>query len=170
MQQGECLVSARAELRFPTHEVFDDPTSLIYGIGNAGRQDDGLGWAFIDRLEARQPLPRAEMRRTYQLNLEDADLISGFARVLFVDATKDPAIPSFALTRPQPKLDVSFISHAISVPSILETAKRCFRCIPEVYLLAIRGYEWELQVGLTQPAEHNLSSALRWMSACRKFL
>ena len=32
---------------------FDDPSSLIYGIGNVGRQDDGLGWAFIDRLEAR---------------------------------------------------------------------------------------------------------------------
>ena len=32
----------------------DDPSSLIYGIGNVGRQDDGLGWAFIDELEAQE--------------------------------------------------------------------------------------------------------------------
>jgi len=141
-------------------EFFDDPSSLIYGIGNCGRQDDGLGWAFIDRLEERRCAPRAELRRTYQLNLEDADLIQGVARVLFVDATKDPSVSSFALTRPEAKLDFSFTSHAISVSSILATAQQCFGYVPDVYLLAIRGYEWELQTGLTEPAERNLSDAL----------
>jgi hydrogenase maturation protease len=143
---------------------FDDPSSLIYGIGNVGRQDDGLGWAFIDQLEVRRCAPRADLRRTYQLNLEDADLIGRFARVLFVDATKDPAVSSFVLTRPDPKLDFSFTSHAISVPSILAAAN-CFGYVPEVYLLAIRGYEWELQMGLTEPAEHNLSDSLAFF--CR---
>jgi hydrogenase maturation protease len=159
-------VSACAELQPSLLECFDDSSSLIYGIGNVGRQDDGLGWAFIDQLEVRQPAPRAELRRTYQLNLEDADLISGFVRVLFVDATKDPAVSSFVLTRPEPKLDFSFSSHAISVPSILATAHRCFGYIPEVHLLAIRGYQWELQMGLTEPAEHNLSDSLAFF--CRQ--
>jgi hydrogenase maturation protease len=145
-------------------ELINDPSSLIYGIGNCGRQDDGLGWAFIDRLEARLRTSRAKLRRTYQLNLEDADLIQGFARVLFVDATKDPAVSSFALTRPEPRLDFSFTSHAISVPSILATARQCFGYVPEVYLLAIRGYEWEMQTGLTEPAERNLSDSLEFLS------
>ena len=144
-------------------EFFDDRSSLIYGIGNCGRQDDGLGWAFIDRLEAHRCASRANLRRTYQLNLEDADLIQGFARVLFVDATKDPAVSSFSLTRPEPKLDFSFTSHAISVPSILATAQQCFGYLPEVYLLAIRGYQWELQVGLTEPAEQNLCDSLKFV-------
>ncbi len=157
-------MSACAEPPFPTFEFFNEPSSLIYGIGNCGRQDDGLGWAFIDRLEARRPSPRAVLHRNYQLNLEDADLISGFARVLFVDATKDPAVSSFSLTRPEPKLDFSFISHAISVPSILAIAKQCFGYLPEVYLLAIRGYQWELQIGLTEPAEQNLCDSLKFVS------
>jgi hydrogenase maturation protease len=157
-------MSACAERRLRLLEFFDDPSSLIYGIGNCGRQDDGLGWAFIDRLEARQCALRAELRRTYQLNLEDADLIQGFARVLFVDATKDPAVSSFGLTRPEPELDFSFTSHAISVPSILATAQQCFGYVPEVYLLAIRGYEWEIQTGLTEPAERNLSDSLEFFS------
>ena len=150
-------MSACAEPHCVTLGLFDNPKSLIYGIGNAGRQDDGLGWAFIDRLEQIRPRPRARLRRTYQLSLEDADLISRYTRVLFVDATKDPAVESFSLSRPEPKLDFSFTSHAISVPSILATTQQCFEHVPDAYLLAIRGYEWELQQGLTSPAQHNLS-------------
>ena len=156
-------MSACAEPHRVTLGLFDNPTSLIYGIGNSGRQDDGLGWAFIDRLEQIRPLPRARLRRTYQLNLEDADLISRYTRVLFVDATKDPAVESFTLNRPEPKLDFSFTSHAISVPSILATTQQCFEHVPEAYLLAIRGYEWELQEGLTSPAQHNLSHSLEFL-------
>ena len=156
-------MSARAEPHRVPVELLDDPTSLIYGIGNSGRQDDGLGWAFIDRLEQIRPLPRAHLRRTYQLNLEDADLISRYTRVLFVDATKDPAVESFTVSRPEPKLDFSFTSHAISVPSILATTQQCFEHVPDAYLLAIRGYEWELQEGLTSPAQHNLSHSLEFL-------
>ena len=101
-------MSVRAEPHCVTIGLFDNPTSLIYGIGNDGRQDDGLGWAFIERLEQIRPRPHACLRRTYQLSLEDADLISRYSRVLFVDATKDPAVESFSLSRPQPKLDFSF--------------------------------------------------------------
>jgi hydrogenase maturation protease len=152
-------VSGCAEARL---DVFDDASALIYGIGNVGRQDDGLGWAFVDRLEERSP--RATLRRAYQLNLEDADLISGFARVLFVDATKDPGVASFAVTRPEPKLDFSFTSHAISVPAILATTQQCFGRLPEVYLLAIRGYEWQLQLGLTEAAQSNLGESLEFFT------
>jgi hydrogenase maturation protease len=145
-------------------EVVDSPDCLIYGIGNAGREDDGLGWAFIDRLEGWPHKPGACLRRTYQLNLEDADLISRYARVLFVDATKDPAVESFAVSRPEPMLDFSFTSHSMSVPTILATTQQCFERVPDAYLLAIRGYQWELRQGLTQPAEINLDSALRLLA------
>jgi hydrogenase maturation protease len=157
-------MSARAESHCVTLGLFDDPTSLIYGIGNDGRQDDGLGWAFIERLEQIRPRPHACLRRTYQLSLEDADLISRYSRVLFVDATKDPAVESFSLSRPQPKLDFSFTSHAISVPAILATTRQCFEHVPDAYLLAIRGYAWELQQGLTGPARHNLGQSLEFLS------
>jgi len=160
-------MSARAEPHRVTLGLFDNPTSLIYGIGNAGRQDDGLGWAFIDRIEQIHPRPRARLRRTYQLGLEDADLISRYTRVLFVDATKDPAVESFNLSLPEPRLDFSFTSHAISVPSILATTQQCFDHVPDAYMLAIRGYEWELQQGLTGPAQHNLSHSLEFLSRPR---
>jgi hydrogenase maturation protease len=160
-------MNARAEPHCVTLGLFDNPTSLIYGIGNDGRQDDGLGWAFIERLEQIRPRSRSCLRRTYQLSLEDADLISRYSRVLFVDATKDSAVKSFSLSRPQPKLDFSFTSHAVSVPAILATTRQCFEHVPDAYLLAIRGYEWELQQGLTSPAQHNLSQSLEFLSRPR---
>lgn len=139
-------------------------SSLVLGIGNAGRQDDGLGWAYVDGLEARLSTrsgPKPRLRHAYQLNLEDADLIHRYRRVLFVDATRDSAVTTFTVTRPQAKMDLTFTSHAISVSAILATARQCFDDVPEAYLLAIRGHQWELGQGLSDAALHNLEAALR---------
>ena len=158
-------MSAPVEPRPCLLSVFDDPSCLIYGIGNDGRQDDGLGWALIDRLERRGDRLRATTRRTYQLALEDADLISRFTKVLFVDATTDPAVTSVELTRPQPHLDISFASHALSVPAVLATARQCFDTTPQAVLLAIRGYRWELRTGLSRAARQNLDSAVQMLTS-----
>lgn len=137
-------------------DYFNNDASLIYGIGNIGRQDDGLGWAFIDWLETASACAKAETVKFYQLNLEDADLISHKQRVLFVDASKDTTVDSFRLYKAEPKMDFSFTSHAMSIETIMATCWQCFGKIPEVYVLAIRGYEWELQIGLTEQAKNNL--------------
>ncbi len=158
-------MNARAEHPIPSLADFNQPGNLIYGIGNIGRQDDGLGWAFVDWLEQQSDGPQAELHRHYQLHLEDADLISGFQRVLFVDASKDATLQSFSLERVEPKMDFSFSSHAISIPAILATCQQCFECAPEVYVLAIRGYEWELQEGLTEKARENLDYAISGLTS-----
>ncbi len=139
---------------------YNDTSCLIYGIGNVGRQDDGLGWAFIDWLEAESLCPEAEIIRHYQLHLEDADLISYKKKVLFVDATKSPEVDSFHLEKLEAKMDISFSSHAISIPSIMATCQTCFEYTPEVYLLTIKGYKWQLQEGLTSKAKQNLESSM----------
>jgi len=157
-------MNARVEFPCVTLADFDDPSVLIYGIGNVGRQDDGLGWAFIDRLEAESLCSVAEVQRHYQLHLEDADLISRKSKVLFIDATKDASVASFSLERAEPRIDFSFMSHAISVPSIMATCRSCFGYVPEVHVLAIRGYEWELKMGLTSQARHNLDEAIAHFS------
>ncbi|MCP9270949.1 hydrogenase maturation protease [Mycolicibacterium arenosum] len=140
-------------------DEFDDESCLIYGIGNVGRQDDGLGWAFVDWLEAQGLCANAELHRGYQLLLEDADVISTRQRVLFVDATKDEAVTAFTLERAVPKMDVSFTSHAISIPAVMAICLRCFDRLPEVYVLAVRGFEFELATGLTPAAQRNLDAA-----------
>ena len=139
---------------------YDAPDCLIYGIGNVARQDDGLGWAFIDWLEESGRCPRATLVRGYQLQLEDAELLRRHRRVLFVDATRDPAAAPWRLETPDPRLESSFTSHALSVPTVLATVQTCFGQLPETCVLAIRGYEWELAEGLTAAASDHLAAAI----------
>ncbi|MGB0694891.1 MAG: hydrogenase maturation protease [Rhodospirillaceae bacterium] len=140
---------------------YDHPDCLIYGIGNVGRQDDGLGWAFIEWLEESTVCPQAETVQHYQLQLEDADLIRSKRRVLFVDATKAPEVDSVHLEAVFPRMDSSFTSHALSIPTIMATCQTCFGTVPEVQLLTIKGYEWELKLGLTEDAKRNLAQAIQ---------
>jgi hydrogenase maturation protease len=150
-----------------TLDEFDDHSCLIYGIGNVGRQDDGLGWAFVDWLEAEDLCSKAELHWGYQLLLEDAEFISHKGRVLFVDATRAASVTSFTLDRAAPKMDFSFTSHAVSIPTIMATCQQCFERLPVVHVLAIRGYEFELETGLTSMAQHNLSAATAHLSGSR---
>ncbi len=141
-------------------DEYDAADCLVYGIGNVARRDDGLGWAFVDWLEETGRCSRAERVRGYQLQLEDADLLRRFRRVLFVDATRDPAVPSYRLERPTPRLESTFTSHALSVPSILATTQHCFGVLPDVQVLAIRGHAWNLASGLSSRAAHHLAAAI----------
>jgi hydrogenase maturation protease len=149
----------------PALDIRDGPDTLVYGIGNVGRQDDGLGWAFIDWVEAQGRWPRTRLVRGYQLALEDADLLSRVDRVLFVDSTKDPQVRRYAVYRPEPRLDFSFTSHALSIPAVLATCDTCFGRVPQAQVLAIRGYSWDLSVGLTTGAAGNLAAALHELSS-----
>lgn len=148
-----------------TLDEFDDDSCLIYGIGNVGRQDDGLGWAFVDWLQAQGLCSNADLERKYQVLLEDAELISNKEHVLFVDATRDASVESFTVERVAPKMDFSFTSHAISIPAIMATCQQCFDRLPAVHLLAIRGFEFELELGLTQAAQRNLDDAKAYLSS-----
>lgn len=152
----------------PDLDYFNQEDGLVYGIGNVGRQDDGLGWEFIDWMEAEDVCPLAEKVRFYHLNLEDADLLSRKRRVLFVDASKDATVDGFRLYRTEPKMDFSFTSHAMSIETVLATCGQCFGVLPEVWVLAIRGYEWELQLGLTGPARENLQRAVARMAPLKR--
>lgn len=135
--------------------------ALVYGIGNAGREDDGLGWAFIDALESSGGCGDALLLRRYQLALEDADLLGRRGRVLFVDSTRATDVETYAVTRPLPDLDFTFTSHALSVPALLATTQVCAGRVPQVWVLAIRGYSWDLRIGLTHAAYGNLELALQ---------
>ena len=64
-------------------------------------------------------------------------------------------------------MDFSFTSHAISIPAIMATCLQCFHRLPEVHVLAIRGFEFELATGLTQGAQHNLAAATAYLTSPR---
>lgn len=143
------------------------PQILIFGYGNPGRQDDGLGAAFIARMEEWlkvHPNENIHLDTNYQLNIEDAEQISAYDTVLFVDASLEP-IDRFSITQVLPsEAKVEFTMHAVSPAFVLDLCQKIFQRTPETYLLHIKGYEWEFSEQLSDEARANLDAAFDYIA------
>jgi hydrogenase maturation protease len=143
---------------------------LIYGYGNPGRQDDGLGNAFVQRFEewvSTEHIPGFEFDSNYQLNIEDAANIADKDLVVFVDASEEE-IPDFILTPVDDSAKVTFTTHAASPGYIVNLCRTLYNQAPPAYMLHIKGYEWDFKEGLSQMAKSNLEKALEGMKAILK--
>lgn len=138
---------------------------LFYAYGNPGRMDDGLGNEFVNRFEAwtkEQGLQFFLFDSNYQLNIEDAEEISDKDIVVFVDASEED-IEDYLLTEVDGSSKVSFTTHAASPGYVVQLCEKLYKKKPKVYLLHIKGYEWEFKEGLSQKAEENLVKAIEFI-------
>ena len=87
---------------------------LVYGYGNPGRRDDGLGPALAGCLSERAT-EAVTVESGYPLQIEDAALVSEHDVVLFADAHRSCAEP-FTLRRLTPRRGASFSTHSIAQP------------------------------------------------------
>ena len=133
----------------------------IYGFGNPGRQDDGLGPAIIERLEA-EKIQGIITDCNYQLNIEDADNISGSSVVIFVDASIDADEP-FSFREIEPAAEITFTTHSMSPESVIALCSDIYNRAPEAYVMAIRGYEWDFSEGLSLEAMNNFNKAYQFL-------
>jgi hydrogenase maturation protease len=136
---------------------------LVYGYGNPGRQDDGLGIALVEEIEKwanQNKFDWLETDSNYQLNIEDATAINNKDFVIFADASMEEDIEDCLFSILQPSEKTSFTMHAVSPAYILFLCNRLFNKNPNTYLLHIKGYEWEFMKGFTPKAQENLSKAL----------
>lgn len=140
--------------------------TLIYGYGNPGRSDDGLGNEFVNRFEERlkaTEIENIEFDSNYQLNIEDAEIISEYDCVFFVDASQED-IDDFIITKVNPDdARIEFTMHAVSVPFILHLCNSMYQKTPETYLIHIKGYDWEFHEGITDKASENLEKAVEFL-------
>jgi hydrogenase maturation protease len=149
--------------------------TLLIGIGNPGRQDDGLGPALVERLAGSRPPERsvvqiaggtADTFWAYQLNIEDAHLLRDYEVVVFTDACLEGDGPA-AMGPIEPAAAIAFTTHEMSPASVLALGEELYGETPRAFLLAIRGYAWEMEEGLTAESVPNLDLA---ESLLREFL
>jgi len=133
---------------------------LLIGIGNSARADDGLGWLFLDEIKKRYPgIFITEYR--YQLQVEDAELISHYDAVLFIDATQEK-IPGGCAIRPcESSGSFFYSSHLQSPEAIVYLSEELYGRTPVACTLHISGYEWELGEQPEKTALENLERALQ---------
>ncbi|MCP4552658.1 MAG: hypothetical protein GY834_11580 [Bacteroidetes bacterium] len=140
---------------------------LLYGYGNPGRQDDGLGNAFIDQIEgwiAAHKIEGIELDSNYQLNIEDANAISEKDLAIFIDASVED-LDDFCISKVTETSSITFTTHAASPGYIVDLCKKIYHKAPPTYLVHIRGYEWAFKEGLTDKAIKNLELALDYVKS-----
>ncbi len=140
---------------------------LVYGYGNPGRQDDGLGPALVEQLEAwaqAEKIPGVAFDSNYQLNAEDALAVAESRAVVFVDAAKEGDAP-FEFRPLAPQKEISFSTHAMPPESVLTLADELYGARPPAWLLAIRGESWEPNEPPTAAARSHLAAAREFLQA-----
>ncbi|SDX82079.1 hydrogenase maturation protease [Lutibacter oricola] len=136
---------------------------LIIGIGNNTRQDDGLGWAFLDNL-VEQGYNEDNLLYKYQLMVEDAELIAEYNTVIFVDAYKKELENGFIFEEIEPAKQVSFSTHAVPPNQILNLCETIYNKTPKAYVLKIEGITWEIEIKLSEQASNNLEKSLNYFN------
>ena len=135
--------------------------TLIIGIGNNTRQDDGLGWCFLELLE-KEGFNQDNLLYKYQLMVEDAEVISDFENVIFIDADKSNLVDSFSFENISPSKQVAFSTHAVPPNQILNLCESIYQKNPKAYLIRIKGYVWDIEIGLSEKAQNNLNNAFNY--------
>lgn len=138
---------------------------LIIGIGNPSRGDDALGPLAIERLEALDP-PDTELLTDFQLQVEYLLDLDGREETVFIDATVDPAVETFVFHGIRARRDDSFSSHELSPQALLAAYESHYgRPSPPCFVLAIRGWRFDLGEGLSAAAAIGLEQALAFLSS-----
>ncbi len=135
---------------------------LVIGYGNPGREDDGLGPAFVNAL----PINDYELTLSdpYQLTVEDALSLKDDMLVVFVDAAKHLPEP-FEFLEVQPSAAHELGSHSLSPEALLQLSDTVFGVRPQAFIMAIRGYQFDnFNEQLSEPATHNLLQAIKFFN------
>jgi hydrogenase maturation protease len=138
---------------------------LVFGYGNPGRQDDALGIDLtceIERWSKKKGLKNISFEQNYQLNIEDAEKISNFDRVIFVDASINDIGP-FSFEEVKPDLKTEFTMHAVSPSFVLGLCQQIFNKHPETFQLQIKGFSWEFMEQSSANARKNLKEAVEFL-------
>ena len=135
---------------------------LVYGYGNPGRLDDGLGPALVRQLSARG-ITGVSLESGYQLQIEDAALVAEHDVVVFADADAACADP-FELRWIEPRSETTFTTHSVAPEALLALAHEHFGSKTLGFVLGIRGHEFdEFGERLSPQAQRNLAAAADFM-------
>lgn len=139
----------------------DGAPTLVIGIGNDSRADDGLGWAFVEKLEASGKF-QGHLQYRYQLQIEDAEHITHYRKIVFVDAFRGPIAAGFQWKEILPESAFYFTTHLLLPENILYLAQALYGYHPRAFRLSIRGIDWKLADGMSPVAAENLEAAFQF--------
>lgn len=137
--------------------------TLIFGYGNADREDDGVSWHILhevmkrNRLEVSDELDietydeARQVQYVFQLQLtpEIADDLKDYDRVCFIDAHTGAVPEEVHVEQVSKGFQKSPFTHHLTPSSLLSIAETLHQKIPETILVSVRGYEFGFSQSLS---------------------
>ncbi len=142
--------------------------TLVIGIGNSFRGDDGAGPSVARELE-RLALPNLTVRVCGGESLALMELWDGSERVILVDAMEAGQKPGTvfrfdAWDKNLPLVQPSGSTHAFGVVEAIELARRLDRLPPEVVVFGIQGTTYEAGHPMSEGVRQGVSEVVGWIS------
>jgi len=133
--------------------------TLILGIGNPLRADDGFGWRLADELTEADLPAGVEVYAYHQLTPELAELLHGVALVIFLDA--EIGVPP-GVVRSQPVLPATSaeaFSHRLTPAALLALTRQLYGQAPAAYAVSVGAAELGYGTSLSATVEAALPEA-----------
>ena len=129
--------------------------SLVIGVGNPLREDDGVGWHLAEAL-AQAGVPT---HTCHQLLPELAAELSQVDLVLFADARAEGP-PGQVLLQSLEASGTPGYSHHLDAPGLLAWVRVLYGHCPQAYLLSVAGAAFGYREGLSPVVADALQAAL----------
>jgi hydrogenase maturation protease len=141
------------------------PTTLVIGVGNPLRADDGVG-PFVAGAVAAWQAPGVRALAVHQLLPEHAAELSGVGRLIVVDAwvTEQPDA-AVRVERVAPAGPGADLSHRLDVGGLLALARVLGGTEPETWVVAVPVTDLGAGEALSAAARNNAAAALRLIAA-----
>lgn len=143
--------------------------SLVFGMGNPMRGDDGLGAAVIERLYGEKKSGTVDMLVTHQLLPEYADMLRPYERVIFVDACVDLPAGEWRLARIGASRNAAWNTHQLDPPSLLTLAESLFEARPEAWCLRVGAEQFDSNQQLSPKVRMAIDRSLSSLVALTQF-
>lgn len=136
--------------------------NCIIGLGNSLRKDDGIGNYICERLKNRQ-LDNTEIISKIELDPALAEQLHHFKKLIIIDAAANN--PSFDVRVFKPIQRVvqeasSISSHGIEAEAFAKLMDTLYEAKPDIYLVAVKGYDFSLGMEPTESAIANAERAI----------
>jgi len=141
--------------------------TIIIGYGNIDRADDGVAFAVIAELRRRLGVKILEEGETGlddlnshndsifipQLVPEIMELLTGYKRIIFVDAHVGSDMEDISCSPVLPQYVSSSFTHHMMPSALIAFLKTLYQCEPKAHLVSIRGYNFDFTRTLSPEAQ-----------------
>ncbi len=137
--------------------------TLVIGYGNDSRNDDGIGWHVVAELQRRAP-GGVDFLTAHQLDVDFAEMVGGYDRVIFVDAAIPESSAPWWRTEVTPGFQSHAVAHFLTPGDVLGLCRTLTGNCPQGVLFSIRGYDFNFGRALSPATRQAAAEVIEQIS------